>query len=81
MLIAVVVYLVGGCAYQRTVMHQRGWRQCPNFSLWAGMLDFAKVSFLALVPDYTRRGSRSGNAPSHMHKDSTMVGLPVSRLD
>ncbi|OJJ47633.1 hypothetical protein ASPZODRAFT_64382 [Penicilliopsis zonata CBS 506.65] len=41
-LIAVVAYLIGGCAYQRTVMHQRGWRQCPNFSLWAGIVDFIK---------------------------------------
>ncbi|KAJ5084573.1 hypothetical protein NUU61_009152 [Penicillium alfredii] len=41
-LIAVAAYFVGGCAYQRTVMHQRGWRQCPNFSLWAGMFDFVK---------------------------------------
>ncbi|KAJ5774385.1 hypothetical protein N7457_009281 [Penicillium paradoxum] len=43
MLIAVAVYLIGGCAYQRTVMHQRGWRQCPNFSLWAGVFDFVKL--------------------------------------
>ncbi|CBF74717.1 hypothetical protein AN4095.2 [Aspergillus nidulans FGSC A4] len=41
-LIAVAAYLVGGCAYQRTVMHQRGWRQCPNYSLWAGIVDFLK---------------------------------------
>ncbi|KAJ9266366.1 hypothetical protein DTO212C5_6289 [Paecilomyces variotii] len=39
-LIAIAAYLVGGCAYQRTVMHQRGWRQCPNYSLWAGMFGF-----------------------------------------
>lgn len=42
-LIAVLVYLVGGCVYQRTVMHQRGWRQLPNYSLWAGMAGFVKV--------------------------------------
>ncbi|KAJ5897555.1 Vacuolar sorting receptor (Mrl1) [Penicillium tannophilum] len=46
MLIAVAAYFIGGCAYQRTVMHQRGWRQCPNFSLWAGMLDFIKDMFI-----------------------------------
>ncbi|GAM82654.1 hypothetical protein ANO11243_006360 [Dothideomycetidae sp. 11243] len=43
-LIAVLVYLVGGCFYQRTVMHQRGWRQLPNYSLWAGIGGFFKVS-------------------------------------
>ena len=40
LLIAAVVYLLGGIAYQRTVMHQRGWRQLPNFALWAGILSF-----------------------------------------
>ncbi|KAJ5165742.1 Vacuolar sorting receptor (Mrl1) [Penicillium coprophilum] len=48
MLIAIAVYLIGGCAYQRTVMHQRGWRQCPNFSLWAGVFDFVKDMFVII---------------------------------
>ena len=43
-LIAVIVYVVGGCVYQRTVMHQRGWRQLPNYSLWAGIASFVSVS-------------------------------------
>ena len=38
--IAVAVYLLGGIAYQRTVMHQRGWRQLPNYALWAGIFSF-----------------------------------------
>jgi len=42
-LIAVIVYVVGGCVYQRTVMHQRGWRQLPNYSLWAGIASFFSV--------------------------------------
>lgn len=42
-LIAVLVYLVGGCVYQRTVMHQRGWRQLPNYALWAGIVGFFSV--------------------------------------
>ena len=42
--IAVVAYLVGGCAYQRSVMKQRGWRQCPNWGLWAGLFGFIGVS-------------------------------------
>ena len=42
--IAICVYLVGGCAYQRTVMHQRGWRQCPNWAVWKGIADFLGVS-------------------------------------
>ena len=43
-LIAAVVYLLGGIAYQRTVMHQRGWRQLPNYNLWAGIFGFVHVS-------------------------------------
>ncbi|KAJ6144449.1 hypothetical protein N7470_008344 [Penicillium chermesinum] len=61
-LIAVAVYLVGGCAYQRTVMHQRGWRQCPNFSLWAGMFDFVKDMFVIL---FSSLGSCFRRSPSH----------------
>ncbi|KAF7163960.1 hypothetical protein CNMCM5623_008621 [Aspergillus felis] len=53
-LIAVAVYLVGGCAYQRTVMHQRGWRQCPNYSLWAGLFDFVKDMFIILFSSLGR---------------------------
>ena len=44
-LIALAVYVIGGIAYQRNVMHQRGWRQIPNYSMWAGIGSFCKVSF------------------------------------
>lgn len=43
-LIAILVYVVGGCVYQRTVMHQRGWKQLPNYALWAGIAGFVSVS-------------------------------------
>ena len=42
-LIAVIVYVVGGCVYSRTVLQQRGWRQLPNYTLWAGIFNFFKV--------------------------------------
>jgi cation-dependent mannose-6-phosphate receptor len=42
--ITVLVYLIGGCVYQRSVMHQRGWRQCPNYAVWAGLFGFIGVS-------------------------------------
>ena len=42
--IGVLAYLLGGIVYQRNVMHQRGWRQLPNYSLWAGIFSFASVS-------------------------------------
>lgn len=47
-LIAAAVYLFGGIAYQRTVMHQRGWRQLPNYSTWAGIGNFLYVSIVFL---------------------------------
>jgi cation-dependent mannose-6-phosphate receptor len=42
-IIALLVYLVGGCVYNRTVLQQRGWSQVPNYNLWAGILGFFKV--------------------------------------
>lgn len=42
-IIAILVYFVGGCVYQRTVMHQRGWRQLPNYAMWAGIYRFLAV--------------------------------------
>ena len=47
-LIAAAVYLLGGIAYQRTVMHQRGWRQLPNYAIWAGIGGFISVSISCL---------------------------------
>lgn len=43
-LITAAVYLLGGIAYQRTVMHQRGWRQLPNYAIWAAIGNFLNVS-------------------------------------
>ena len=42
--IGVLVYLFGGIVYQRNVMHQRGWSQLPNYSLWASIFSFISVS-------------------------------------
>lgn len=41
--IAVLVYFLGGVFYNRTVSHARGWRQLPNYSLWAGIWSFVCV--------------------------------------
>lgn len=42
--IAILVYFLGGIFYQRNVAHARGWRQLPNYSMWAGIGSFIKVS-------------------------------------
>lgn len=43
LLIAVLVYILGGVFYNRTISHARGWRQLPNYSLWANIWTFASV--------------------------------------
>lgn len=44
--IAILVYFLGGVFYQRNVAHARGWRQLPNYSMWAGIGGFIKVSVI-----------------------------------
>ncbi|KAF2230953.1 mannose 6-phosphate receptor domain-containing protein [Viridothelium virens] len=53
-LIALSVYLVGGCVYQRTVMHQRGWRQIPNYSFWASIFGFIQDLFIIVFSSCAR---------------------------
>lgn len=47
--ITIAVYFAGGVFYQRTVANARGWRQLPNYSLWAGMWNVISVSILPKV--------------------------------
>lgn len=44
--IAIIVYFLGGVFYQRNVAHARGWRQLPNYSMWAGIGSFIKDIFI-----------------------------------
>ena len=46
-IITFAVYIVGGCVYSRMVLQQRGWRQLPNYALWAGIGGFLKVCLLS----------------------------------
>lgn len=71
-LVALAVYLGGGLFYQRTVMHARGWRQLPNYSLWAGIWSFIQVCLQGMRKGflwfgYPKRniGSRFGSATDH----------------
>ncbi len=57
--IALLAYLVGGCAYQRIVMRQRGWKQCPNYGVWSGIAAFVKVSFCSCCSGREGRGRGS----------------------
>ncbi|KAL7943530.1 mannose-6-phosphate receptor binding domain-containing protein [Trichoderma barbatum] len=49
LVIAVLVYILGGVFYNRTVAHARGWRQLPNYSLWAGIGSFFSDLFIILL--------------------------------
>ncbi len=57
--IAVLVYAIGGVCYNRTVTHARGWRQLPNYGLWAGIWGFISVRPTPSKADlpFNRRGS------------------------
>ncbi|KAM0259847.1 hypothetical protein ACHAQJ_003091 [Trichoderma viride] len=52
--IAVLVYVLGGVFYNRTVAHARGWRQLPNYSLWAGIGSFFSDLFIILLSSCAR---------------------------
>lgn len=52
--VAILVYLGGGIFYQRTVANQRGWRQLPNYSLWAGIWSFLSDIFIASTASCAR---------------------------
>lgn len=43
LVIAILVYAIGGVCYNRTVTHARGWRQLPNYSLWASVWSLISV--------------------------------------
>ena len=43
LMIAIIVYVVGGCVYSRVVLNQRGWKQLPNYGLWSGIFGFFRV--------------------------------------
>jgi len=58
LLIAVLVYFIGGIFFNRTVNHARGWRQLPNYSLWAGMWSFICDLFIRAISACFRKISR-----------------------
>ncbi|KAH7392793.1 mannose-6-phosphate receptor binding domain-containing protein [Pyrenochaeta sp. MPI-SDFR-AT-0127] len=74
-MIAVLVYFVGGCVYQRTVMHQRGWRQLPNYSMWAGIWQFFSDMFIILTSSCARfLPSRRGYSRVSLGQDNGRRG-------
>ena len=92
MLIAMLVYFVGGCVYQRTVLRQRGWRQIPNYSMWAGCFGFFVDWFVILTSSCARffpgrsgysrvslgNGSTNGRSRDHRSDDENRL---IDNLD
>ncbi|KAI4087936.1 MAG: hypothetical protein LQ344_006415 [Seirophora lacunosa] len=54
LIIFLAVYLLGGIAYQRTVMHQRGWRQLPNYNVWASIFSILRDIVIILTSSCAR---------------------------
>ncbi|ROW12179.1 hypothetical protein VMCG_00329 [Cytospora schulzeri] len=52
--ITILVYFAGGVFYQRTVANARGWRQLPNYSLWAGIWNVVSDFFIIITSSCTR---------------------------
>ncbi|AEO58171.1 hypothetical protein MYCTH_2305350, partial [Thermothelomyces thermophilus ATCC 42464] len=85
--ITVMVYVVGGVFYQRTVAHARGWRQLPNYSMWAGIWSFIKdlliiltASCARLVP--RRRGYHTlSGSPNGRHRNRDDENRLIDQLD
>jgi len=76
LLIAMLVYLVGGCVYQRTVMHQRGWRQLPNYSMWSGIFGVLKDIFFTLTSSCMRfLPGRRGYSRVSLNSNSRSRGI------
>ncbi|KAJ2905939.1 hypothetical protein MKZ38_003727 [Zalerion maritima] len=85
--IAVLVYVFGGIFYQRTVAHARGWRQLPNYSLWAGIWSFISDMFVIATSSCAqflphRRGysalSSSANGRNRSREDENRL---IDQLD
>lgn len=85
--ITVLVYIIGGVFYQRTVAHARGWRQLPNYSMWAGIWSFIRDIFIILTSSCarfmpSRRGYRSLSiSPNGRGRSSREENRLIDQLD
>ncbi|KAI8627332.1 mannose 6-phosphate receptor domain-containing protein [Xylariaceae sp. FL1651] len=54
LVVAVLVYLLGGIFYNRIVANARGWRQLPNYSIWASVWSFICDMFVIATSSCAR---------------------------
>ena len=72
--VAVIVYMVGGCVYQRVVMQKSGWRQLPHYELWMGMVDWVLIvyyTFCTCCGRFGRKHVRLGSSGNSSSNDSS----------
>ncbi|KAJ6446774.1 mannose-6-phosphate receptor, binding protein [Purpureocillium lavendulum] len=87
LLVAVLVYALGGVFYNRTVTHARGWRQLPNYSLWSGIWNFISDMCTILCSSCTRclpsrRGYSALNSNAHSrNRNSDAENRLIDQLD
>ncbi|ORY59129.1 mannose-6-phosphate receptor binding domain-containing protein [Pseudomassariella vexata] len=88
-IIAVLVYLGGGIFYQRAVANARGWRQLPNYSLWAGIWSFVSDVFVMTTSSCarflpSRRGYRyisGSSSATRRSRDREAENRLIDQLD
>ncbi|KAF7563983.1 hypothetical protein G7046_g105 [Stylonectria norvegica] len=88
LIITVMVYILGGVFYNRTVAHARGWRQLPNFSLWAGIWSFICDMFIIAWSSCARRiPGRGGyehlntSSPARREQNAEAENRLIDQLD
>ncbi|KAG6060830.1 hypothetical protein E4U32_003228 [Claviceps aff. humidiphila group G2b] len=85
LVIAILVYALGGVFYNRTISNARGWRQLPNYTLWAGIWNFFSDMFVILFSSCARwlprrRGYAHLNTSSR-HGNSDAENRLIDQLD
>ncbi|KAI0405465.1 mannose-6-phosphate receptor binding domain-containing protein [Xylaria palmicola] len=84
LVVAVLVYLLGGVFYNRTVGNARGWRQLPNYSMWASVWGFICDMFVIATSSCARlfpsrrgyhylSGSPSARARSNRDDENRLI--------
>lgn len=85
-IIAILVYFLGGVFYQRNVAHARGWRQLPNYVIWAGIGNFIKDIFTAITSSCSgfvpnRRGYTMLSTGRGLHNRAEDENRLIDQLD
>ncbi|KAG6001286.1 hypothetical protein E4U21_004523 [Claviceps maximensis] len=85
LVITILVYALGGVFYNRAVKNARGWRQLPNYSLWAGIWSFFSDMFFILFSSCARclpgRRGYSHLSTGSRHRNSDAENRLIDQLD